>query len=269
MSKNFEIAQAIMAELKKKSYETLLSMPSPSLLMNDDLTEDVTLEFNRSLSEDETICIELKLRLWELPDQKAKREQQQEQFLKDAGIEFTQEDEEELAECMEELLAEGLVEEAKQPLSHPDSRYVFSGSGFTFDFEKTKDNELILNDWEESERLEALMEETVPWMGKTGLPEEYERQLVRYIRLELGELLVEEDATRAENLEFLGRYTRLHKVCHLPEYHYIWKANNHENLYGLLIEEYDDQGESYSVISMSNEIESILKSGYVLEYQSL
>lgn len=126
-----------------------------------------------------------------------------------------------------------------------------------------------MNDWEQSEQLEALMEETAPWMGKTGLAEQDERQLLRYLRLELGELLVEEDATRAEDLTFLGRYTRLNKTCCLSEYHYIWKANNHDDLYGLVIEEYDENGQVYGAMSMTDEIESILESGYALEYRSV
>lgn len=110
MSKNIEIARAVLEELKCKSYETLLSMPSPSLMVNQKLSQDVTLEFNRTVAEDKNLQVELKLRIWELPHQKEQREREQEKFFKDADIEITQEEEDDFADYMEELLAEGVVE---------------------------------------------------------------------------------------------------------------------------------------------------------------
>ncbi len=269
MSDNFEIAQKTVEAFKQKNYAQLLSMPSPSLIDNNQLSPEATLEFSRQLLEDQTLSIEIKLRMWELPADQAKRKAASDQFFQSLNIELTAEDEAELAEDLEELLAEGVLSEAQDPLPHPDNQYVFSGSSFTFDFEMKKDGQLILNDWDESQRLEELMEDSAPWMGKTGLPNTLEHQLLRYLRLELGELLVDEDATRAKDLVFLGRYHRYNATFQVYDYYYIWQATNHEKLYGFIIDEHDIQGQRFTSISMGNKIKPILKSGYILEYESL
>ena len=46
--------------------------------------------------------------------------------------------------------------------------------------------------------------EPADWMGKTGLPEEIERELPRYLRRELGEMLLEEGSLKAADLVYLG-----------------------------------------------------------------
>lgn len=269
MSDNFEIAQKTVETFKQKNYAQLLSIPSPSLIENNQLSHEVTLEFSRQTLEDQTLYIEIKLRMWELPAEQVKRKAASDQFFQSLNIELTAEDEAEFTEDLEELLAEGVISEAQDPLPHPDSRYVFSGSSFNFDFEIKKDGQVVLNDWDESQRLEDLMEDSAPWMGKTGLSTTLERQLLRYLRLELGELLVDEDATRAKDLVFLGRYHRYNATLKVYDYYYIWQATNHKNLYGFIIDEHDTQGQRFTCISMGNKIKPILKSGYTLEYESL
>ena len=46
--------------------------------------------------------------------------------------------------------------------------------------------------------------EPAGWMGKTGLAESTERELPRYLRRELGEMLLEEGSLKAADLAYLG-----------------------------------------------------------------
>lgn len=46
--------------------------------------------------------------------------------------------------------------------------------------------------------------EAAHWIGKTGLPESTERELPRYLRRELGEMLLEEGSLKAADLVYLG-----------------------------------------------------------------
>ena len=47
--------------------------------------------------------------------------------------------------------------------------------------------------------------EVADWIGRTGLAEETERELPRYLRRERGETLFDEDALKAADLRYLGR----------------------------------------------------------------
>lgn len=53
---------------------------------------------------------------------------------------------------------------------------------------------------------EAAEFETAPWMGSTGLPQADERQLARYLRIELGEPYYSEGSLRAEDLRYVGSF---------------------------------------------------------------
>lgn len=48
--------------------------------------------------------------------------------------------------------------------------------------------------------------EDADWFGKTGLSEEDERELPKYLRREFGELLIDEDSLRAGDLTYLGSF---------------------------------------------------------------
>jgi hypothetical protein len=47
--------------------------------------------------------------------------------------------------------------------------------------------------------------EEADWIGRTGLGEEIERELPRYLRRELGETLFDEEALKAADLRYLGK----------------------------------------------------------------
>lgn len=56
--------------------------------------------------------------------------------------------------------------------------------------------------------------EVAPWIGKTGLPEEIERELPKYLRREFGELLLDEGSFRASDLEYVGVFPQTHGKTH-------------------------------------------------------
>jgi len=60
----------------------------------------------------------------------------------------------------------------------------------------------------EAREHEAAVIEIADWFGQTGLPEEIERQLPNYIRLEFGESLFDDDGLKAADLEYLGRFNQ-------------------------------------------------------------
>ena len=71
---------------------------------------------------------------------------------------------------------------------------------------------------EEMEREEAIREES-PWFGTTGLPEEQERELPRYLRREFGQLLSQPGALRAQDLDYLGLFAQEGDTVHYWRIH--------------------------------------------------
>ena len=59
---------------------------------------------------------------------------------------------------------------------------------------------------EEMRKEEAVQEEAA-WFGRTGLTEETERRLPRYLRREFGVFLSQPGALQAKDLEYLGAFT--------------------------------------------------------------
>ena len=60
----------------------------------------------------------------------------------------------------------------------------------------------------ELKRIEAEHQviEEAPWFGKTGLDEDTERHLPRYLRLEFGESLFDQDSLKAADLTYIGAF---------------------------------------------------------------
>lgn len=61
-------------------------------------------------------------------------------------------------------------------------------------FEMLPDGRVIRDHSEEEE--DAVVEQA-PWMGRTGLPEDLERELPRYVRREFGESVFDDESLRA------------------------------------------------------------------------
>lgn len=63
------------------------------------------------------------------------------------------------------------------------------------------------------EREEAVVEEA-PWFGATGLSDELERELPRYLRREFGESVFDDDSLKASQLVYLGTFSDGADVVH-------------------------------------------------------
>jgi hypothetical protein len=72
---------------------------------------------------------------------------------------------------------------------------------------------------EEMKKEEAVLEDA-PWFGKTGLSEDQERELPRYLRREFGSLLSEPGSLRAQDLDYLGRFVQDTETVHY------WRINH-------------------------------------------
>lgn len=59
--------------------------------------------------------------------------------------------------------------------------------------------------WERLSQEEDKALEVAQWFGTTGLPEDLERELPRYLRREFGEGLFEENGLKADDLKYLRR----------------------------------------------------------------
>jgi hypothetical protein len=69
------------------------------------------------------------------------------------------------------------------------------------------------------EKEDAVLEEA-GWIGKTGLSEELERELPRYLRRELGQSLFDADSMKAADLAYAGSFLEGGKTIHywrIPE----------------------------------------------------
>jgi hypothetical protein len=63
------------------------------------------------------------------------------------------------------------------------------------------------------EREETLVEQA-DWFGTTGLSDEDERELPRYLRREFGELIEDEGALQAQDLRYVGRFEEGRELAH-------------------------------------------------------
>ena len=77
---------------------------------------------------------------------------------------------------------------------------------------------------------EESIREAALWFGKTGLPEDTERELPRYLRREFGHLLSQPGSLKAQDLEYLGafsqgtetvRYWRINHGSPEPKFAYV------------------------------------------------
>lgn len=67
---------------------------------------------------------------------------------------------------------------------------------------------------ERSYKAEEAVVEEAEWIGTTGLPEEVERELPKYMRREAGELLLEEGLLKASDLTYLGAFEEPDATVH-------------------------------------------------------
>ncbi len=94
------------------------------------------------------------------------------------------------------------------------------GEKMTFDEKKFKD---YLNSAEYKKALQENLDrmkkedevrEAADWIGKTGLPEDLERELPRYLRREFGQSLFDEGSLKAADLQYVGAFPEEGKAIH-------------------------------------------------------
>jgi hypothetical protein len=61
---------------------------------------------------------------------------------------------------------------------------------------------------------EEEVREAAAWIGKTGLPEDLERELPRYLRREFGQSLFDEGSLKAVDLQYVGAFPEEGKAVH-------------------------------------------------------
>jgi hypothetical protein len=61
---------------------------------------------------------------------------------------------------------------------------------------------------------ERTVREEAPWLGTTGLDDEVERELPKYLRREFGELLLEADSLKAVDLVYVGKFSEPDGLVH-------------------------------------------------------
>ena len=67
---------------------------------------------------------------------------------------------------------------------------------------------------ERSYKAEETVIEEAEWFGTTGLSEDIERELPRYLRREAGELLLEEGSLKASDLAYIGAFEEPDATVH-------------------------------------------------------
>ena len=61
---------------------------------------------------------------------------------------------------------------------------------------------------------DALANESAPWFGRTGLPEEVERHVAAYVRMEFGEVIGDHDSLKASDLDYVGAFHEGSSIVH-------------------------------------------------------
>jgi hypothetical protein len=88
-----------------------------------------------------------------------------------------------------------------------------SASGVNVDVKSTAFRKAVDARLEEMKKDEAVVE-SAPWFGRTGLTDEVERELPRYIRREFGRMLSEPGAIKASDLNYIGQFVESGDVVH-------------------------------------------------------
>lgn len=194
-----KLFESVVQNLKEKSYQELRALPKREQLVLPDISEHTTIEISVQFYEiDSAIHITASQFLW-------------------------------LSESNDPSLINGM-HNISVPLPNKNSNFFYSGHCKTEFFyvlpnDMVTDDVFIRNDFAEEHILEI-----ADWFGKTGLTDQEERLLPKYVRYEYGDLLVDDDGLKAYDLTYLGHYplnARLIKLLQLetksqPKDIYIW-----------------------------------------------
>ena len=73
---------------------------------------------------------------------------------------------------------------------------------------------------------ESATPETAAWLGTTGLTDAQERNLPRYVRMELGQSLKDSNAVQAQDLDYVGHFDEPDGTV------YYWRIPERANAHG-------------------------------------
>lgn len=194
-----ELFESIVQKLKEKSYQELRTLPEREQLILSDISEHTTIEVSSQFYEiDSAIHITISQFLW-------------------------------LAELNDPSLIRGM-HNISIPLPNPNPTLLYSGHCKTEFFYVLPNNVITDDVFIRDDFAEGHIREAADWFGQTGLSDEEERLLPKYVRYEYGDLLVDEDGLKAHDLTYLGNYplnAQLIKLLQLetksqPKEIYIW-----------------------------------------------
>lgn len=125
------------------------------------------------------------------------------------------------------------------PLPNRNKSLIYSGHCKTEFFYALPDNTITDDVFIRNETAEKRIQEKADWFGTTGLSRSEEHQLPKYIRYEYGDLLIDDDGLKANDLEFLGIFGLNKKLCKQlnlsttdqPKKIYIWHYKNEHFAY--------------------------------------
>lgn len=253
-----KITNQLIEEYRTKSYEELLALPEHFLL---DLPElmplQQTVEFIRVKGKKKSLKIVFRHAHWKVVPQNKNREKYIEQFIS-AG----------LSKERAEIKADNIIKkssnapqydkeshqlfvelypEASFPLPKIEGLALIHAS-FGDHFFKFPDNTSKSIDEITSELMEKenKKRERAKWFGKTGLDDETERELPRYLRREFGEILGDDGALKASDLAYLGHFE-------LTEADYQNKdANLHESIVSIHVWKIADS-DNYAYVEITDD----------------
>lgn len=209
------IIEKLIEEYRKKRYEDLMTLPEHFQLDMPKLKKlNQSIEFIRCKLDDDSLKITFKHVHWDTSEEAKERYINQLMLMKDIDRADAEKQAEEILKKgqtpgqSKSTLAE-IIEENPEfafPMI-PMGELIFDNASHESFFKYTDNSSMT-----EKEEISRLMEmedsirEEADWFGKTGLDEETERELPRYLRLEFGEFLSDEDSLKASDLVYLGHF---------------------------------------------------------------
>ncbi len=197
--KDGQLFESTIRFLKNLPYEKLQSLPAQEQIINHDLSEFSTIEVMTQLYEiDRAIQVTAVHFLW-------------------------------LSEPNEFSLIQGM-HNILIPLAHSNKSMVYSGHCKSEFFYALPNGTITDDIFERNDIAEKYIIEKADWFGTTGLCDAEERNIVKYMRYEYGDLLIDEDGLKAYDLKYLGSFklnNQLFKQLDLstnqqPDIIYIW-----------------------------------------------
>lgn len=192
---SFDSFNAVLEQYKNKTYQELCALPAETKLSHQNLSAHDTLHLLKTVNTDQSLTITLKYQRWLTA---AEYKQEQTSMFEQLSAYALPADAEEVIQTFKKYFP--------KPVAHPSNPDLLGGSGYENYFEIHPDGMLVEDEATRNQKAEDEIQEEAPWFGTTGLDEETEREVPRYLRLEYGEFILDEDSLKARDLTYLGRF---------------------------------------------------------------